>query len=317
MSAVIEHEVSEWLNEPRHHEDRAEAIRIALEGETWIKRFRLGAKSPIYPAIIGYMHLLGIRRSLARPRINGLTLSDTYPIAKSEIMNAIRNKIGTRAQGLAKKGRIDAENKGFINISDELHCMLVITYALTTGKESIILTADEDLIEIFWKAQWFFDTHYRAWLAAKMVKDGRYGQPAGELEDTKKCFDGPLVLYRRQTSSLIEVLPPIYNPVCVHVIYIAPDNMIHKVAFCFERELVGMLEMRAKTNGRCTDLFGNANIHVDLGPLKMLLQGLYLGVGRDKGMIIETSGWKTFLARLDQIHSMNCKERWSPHVLEP
>ncbi len=309
ISGVVEYEVSEWLKEPRHHKDRANTIRTALEGRTWISRFGLGLKSPIYPAIMGYTCLLGVRRSLARPCPDGLTLVNTDPAAKSDTINAIRNIIGARALGLAKKGRIDIEKEGFINISDELHCLLVITYALTTGKESVLLTADEDFIEIFWKAQWFLDTHYRAWLAAKMVKEGRYGQPGEELKDTKGFFDGPLVLYRRQTLHLLEVLPPIYRPVCVHVVYVAPNNMIHKASFCFEREMVGLLETRARTNGRCTDLFGQANIHVDLGPLKSLLKGLYLGVGRDAGEMVEIAGIKTFLARLDLEHSIYCQER--------
>lgn len=311
ISGVVEYELSEWLKEPRHNRDRANAIRTALEGRTWISRFGMRPESPLYLSIFGYAHLLGIRRTLARPCSDGLTIVDTDPAAKSDTMNAIKNKIGGRAQGLAKKGRVDAEKEGVINISDEMHCLLVILYALTTGKESVILTADEDFIEIFWKAQWFFDTHYRAWLAAKIVKDGRYGLPAKELEDTKGYFKGPLVLYHRQTQHLREVLPTIYSPVCVHVLYVSPNNMIYKTSFCFEREMVGLLEMRARTNGRCTDLFGEANIHVDLGPLKMLLQGLYLGVGCDAGKMVETDGTKMFLAQLDMEHSIQCKERRS------
>jgi hypothetical protein len=83
--------------------------------------------------------------------------------------------------------------------------------------------------------------------------------------------------------------------------------MIHKLGFMFEREMLDMLEMRSKTRGRCTDLFGEENIHVDLGPLKVDLDGLYLGIGRDAGDWTETT--KTFLSRLDAEHALSCQER--------
>ena len=93
------------------------------------------------------------------------------------------------------------------------------------------------------------------------------------------------------------------------VIYVAPDRMIHKIGFVFEREMLDMLEMRSKTRGRCTDLFGEENIHVDLGPLTVGLDGLYFGIGRDAGNWVETNKTKTFLSLLDQVHAVNCRER--------
>ena len=200
--------------------------------------------------------------------------------------------------GLAKKGRIDAEGKGVISISDELHCLMVITNALIRGLDSVILTADEDYVEIFFKAQWFFDTHYRAWLAAKLVKDGHYGPPVKELADTHGYFNGPLTLYRRHTQQLQETLPSIYETVSVGLVYVTPHGQIRMMVFPFERQMLDMLKTRADTNGRCTDLFGDANIHVDLGPLKGKLDGLYLGIGHDKGTTIKTSGIQSFLAKM-------------------
>jgi hypothetical protein len=311
ISGVVEHELAEWFRDPWHHKDRARQISDGLNGETWVRRFDLGPDSPLYPAIVGYASLLGIRRCLVRPCSDGLTLVDTDPTAKSETMNAIRNKIGARAESLARKGRIDAEQNGSINVNDELHCMLAICYALLTETESMILTADEDLTEVFFKSQWFLDTHYRAWLAAGLVRNGVYGKPVNELDTTDGFFDGPLVLFRRQTPHLLEVLPRRYTPIRVTLVYVSPDGTVRTLSFPFEREMLLMLEMRARTRGRCTDLFGEANIHVDLGPIKRRLDGLYLGIGRDAGDLVELDGAKMFLARLDQVQSLNCAERWA------
>src|SRR5262249_43058999 len=154
---------------------------------------------------------------------------------KSKTMNAIKDKVGLRAQRLAKKGLIDAEKKGAINVSDELHCVMVVTHALMRGADSVILTADEDFLEIFFKLQWFLDTHYRAWLAAKMVKDGLYGSPVKEMADTNGYFKGPLTLYRRPTPHLREVLPQIYETVRVGVVYVSPCGLTYTMVFPFER----------------------------------------------------------------------------------
>jgi hypothetical protein len=311
FTGVVRNELRDWFEKPCHHEDRAEAIRTALANRTWARRFGLEDDSPILSAIFGYMRLIGMRRFLALPTPDGLTMVGTDPERKCETMNAIGKTVGRRGLGLAKKGRIDAENHRLVNLNDELHCLMAICYALLTGRESVILTADQDFVEIFYKAQWFFDTHYRAYHAAKLVSAGEFGEPATVLQDSGGCFDGPLTLYRRHTSHLREVLPRVHRSVPVSVIYVAPDSVLHKVGFRFEREMLNMLEMRSKTCGRCTDLFGEQNIHVDLGPLKVGLDGLYLGIGRDEGDLVETNRKRILLSRLDAEHALNCRERFA------
>lgn len=289
ISGVVEAEMTEWLADPYRNKDRAVAIKAAMDGETWIRKFRLGPSNPMNLGLYSYTHLLGFRRSLARPCPDGTTVVDTNAANKSDTMNAIRNKLGPRAQGLAKKGRDDAEANGAINVSDEMHCMMAILYALQNRRDTVILTADADYIEIFYKAQWFFDTHYRAWLAAELIKAGKFGEPVNEMKETRGYFDGPLTVYRRQTEQMLEVLPDDSRSVRVGVLYVAPDGMLHKPSFPFELKMLEMLEIRAAT-GRCTDLFGDANIHIDLGPLKNEMDGLYLGIGKDSTISFETNG---------------------------
>ena len=319
ISGVAEAEMSKWLTDPYRNADRAAAIKAAMDAETWIRKFRVGSSHPLKPALYNYTHLLGFRRSLALPCPalpcpalpcpDGNTLVDTQAANKSETMNAIRSKLGLRSQGLAKKGREDAQASGLINVSDEMHCMMAILYALQNRRDTVILTADADYIEIFYKAQWFFDTHYRAWLAAELIKAGNFGEPVKQVQDTKGYFDGPLTLFLRRTEQMQEVLPPDARSVRVGVLYVAPDRMLHKLSFPFELKMLEMLEIRAAT-GRCTDLFGEANF-IDLGPLKSVMDGLYLGIGKDSTISFETNGIRSLLARLDLEHSVCCFERFT------
>jgi hypothetical protein len=312
ITGVVERELKEWLDDPWREKERANDIRAAMDAGTWIRRFRFGQLGPIDLAIMGYTHLLGVRRLITQQLSDGATLVGTDPADKSQTMNTIKQRLGERALGLAKKGRKDIEELGVINISDEMHCLMVIVYAIINHKNSLLLTADEDHLEIFYKAQWFFDTHYRAWLAARMIKEGRYGEPVTEFTDTNGYFDGPLTLYRRPTNQLQETLPLAFQPVQAGVVCVTRKNTIRTVIFQFETQMQEMLVTRGATNGRCTDLFGDANVHVDLGSLKPKLDGLYLGIGKDAVVEFETNGIRCLVSRLDLEHAVHCFERHTP-----
>jgi hypothetical protein len=320
FTSIVAHELEEWIQDPHRNADRAQAIRDALTKKTWATTFALEEESKILTGVLGYFALLAMRRALTAPMWNGQSYVGTDAQEKCETMNAIGKQLGRRAQLLAKKGRIDAEAGRGINAKDEVHCLMAICHALLTGQETMILTADVDFLEIFFKAQWFFDTHYRAWLAAQQVAMGMFGHPVKTLEATRGIFLEPLTLYRRPTYHLREVLPPQFKPAFAGVIYVAPDGRVQMVNFKFEQAMLQMLDARSRTQGRCTDLLGDGNnIHIDLGPLKTLLDdGLYLGVGHDAGNQCNFDGVTTFVSVLDQIHAAHCQERNSgPMVLRP
>jgi hypothetical protein len=308
VTGVVEAEMTQWLNSPYHNQKRAADIKAAMDGSTWIRIYRIDPANPYSTALYGYTHLLGFRRFVTQKTDNGSSLFGTDPADKSGTMNAIHKGLGFRALGLAKKGRKDIEEHGKINISDEMNVLMAVLHALIKKRHSIILTTDPDYVEIFYKAQWFLDTHYRAWLAAKMINEGRYGEPAGQMGDTKGYFDGPLTLYKRPSHHLREVLPADVSAVQVGVLYVAPNGFLHLAAFPYEFKMLEMLQTRAATNGRCTDLFGDANIHVDLGPLKYGMDALYLGISKDATMKFGTNGVRCQVARLDLEHSICCFE---------
>ena len=310
LTQVALAEMDEWLKLPYRLKNRAEKINEAIQQTSWLR----AVKKPVFPyglGLRGYMELLGLRRSLARPLPHGSTFLGASVADKCKTMNEIEANMGPRALGLAKKGRIDAEKKGVVNVSDELHCLIVIANSLLNREDSTILTADEDFIEVFGKAAWLLDTHYRAWLAARMVRDGRYGNPFKTVSETSGFFRGPLTLFRRPTPDLQEALPVNHETVRVGVIYVTPRGQIEALSFGFERLMLEMLKTRGATNGRCTDLFGPANIHVDVAPLKLGLGHLCLGIGQDEGIEVQSLEHTMFLSWLDLMHCVHCKERFA------
>jgi hypothetical protein len=96
--------MQEWLEKPFHDHDRARDIKAAIKRASWLQIGGIKQDSPNLIAVYGYLHLLGLRRLLAVPLVDGSTRVGTEAIDKVGTMNVIKDKIGPRAQGLAKKG---------------------------------------------------------------------------------------------------------------------------------------------------------------------------------------------------------------------
>ncbi len=309
ITSVVEAETNEWLGNPYRNQRRATDLKAALKGQTWVKRSAVRQDDALYIAVRGYCHLLGFRRFVTQATATGKTIVGTEPSDKCGTMNAVRDTLGRRAQGLAKKGRSDYERLGKVNISDELNVLTGVVYALRNSRHCVILTADVDYVEIFYKVQWFLDTHYRSWLVGRLISTGNYGAPCRRMDETHGFFQGPLTLYKRPTTHLREVLPEYTEHVNVTLIYVSPDNMIFTASFPFEPLMLEMMATRCRTNGQCTDRFGDANVHVDLGPLKSGMDGLYLGIGKDSALDFDYNGRRCRISKLDVAHSVFCFER--------
>ena len=309
ITETVRAEIDDWLSDPHHQHERANQIRQALEQESWLRAVPCDWRPECTLAMLGYVRILAIRRTIALATSDGTTLLGTDPNDHVKTMNEIGRRLGPRAQALAKKGRKEIEKRGQICVNDELHCLLAILHALVTETESVILTTDIDCLEIFQKLFWFIDSHYRAMLAAELIGKGKYGQPIGILENTQGYFSGPIKLYRRVSNEMKEVLPDSYRTIPVSVVYLSPDGQVHRFGSQFETAMLNMLRLRSLTNGRCTEaLETGQNIHVDLGPLKNQAPGLCLGVGTDQGDMGTLLGRDVFRSRLDAEHALQCNE---------
>jgi hypothetical protein len=309
ITETVVAEINDWLSNPYHQHKRASEIKRALEHESWLRWLPIDWQPDCTLAVLGYLRILVIRRTLALATSGGTTLLGTDPNDHAGTMKEIGSKLGPRAQGLAKKGRKDMAKHGALSVNDELHGLFAILHALVTETESVILTTDVDFLEIFQKLFWFIDSHYRAMLAAELIRKGKYGQPITTLENTQGYFSGPITLYRRVSNELREVLPVSYRSIPVSVVYLSPDGWVHRFGSQFETNMLNMLRLRARTNGRCTEALGaGQNIHIDLGPLTRQTPELCLGVGMDEGDTASLLGREVFRSRLDAEHALQCNE---------
>jgi hypothetical protein len=309
FTSAIYGELQGWLENPLSNQDLARQLTDSLANGGWIRHASLLPNANIDHAILAYTRLLAFRRSLANPGSDGLTLLQTDAKDKLRTMGEIQKQLGERVVSLAKKGRDDRERAGVVYVNDEFHVLQVIRFALESKRHCVILTADSDYREIFQKAQWFIDTHYRASSAAFRIAQGSYGKPYQQLDAMPPFFEGQVQLYSRPTTSVDEVLPHIYEKTPVSVVQVAPNGVIHHLSFVFETPMLSMFETRGKTDGRVTDALGEANIHVDLGPLKVDLEKNSLGVGIDTAWTFESGLPRVRLSMLDLELSLVSHER--------
>ena len=309
IGAPVYQELSGWLEDPYRNKARARALRDALSQSeaTWAFGFDLDRDRDqlVFESFYSYIRLFGVRRALAVSTVDGSSPVGAVSDSMADTMNAIKDNVGTRAQALARKGRKDFEERGAFNINDEALVVLAIAYALGTGVETAIVTTDSDYLEIFYKAQWFLDTHFRSWLTGEWVANGLLGQSTGE-HSSELFFEGPIRLYKKPSLTMEEVLPVTFSPIPVHVLFVSPCGDVIRFGFLFERGMVEMIKIRGQTGGRCTDRFGEANVHIDLAPLGDGF-GEFIGVGKD--VAAELEGTTMSVSFLDFTHAINCQER--------
>lgn len=148
-------------------------------------------------------------------------------------------------------------------------------HGIETGREVVILSKDEDVLEQFYKLQWLLDTHYRAMLladayAAKPSRFVTHPMPTDSDPRLADAFIGDDGVLLERPPWLISgpgapILPPHCRPVTVHC-WIVGDKMTTMV-FCAEREMERLLLTKAATGGLNTYKLGERNLHLWLAPL--------------------------------------------------
>jgi hypothetical protein len=139
ISAPIYRELSQWLNEPHRNESLAHALSWAFQGpDRWAERFALNRDEdvPIYRAFCGYNRLLGFRRELARPVSHGgRNAFGVDASRKADVMNDIKDRLGQRAQKLAKKGAMtQCALGGRASTTRRIACWQSPTHSMLAGK---------------------------------------------------------------------------------------------------------------------------------------------------------------------------------------
>jgi hypothetical protein len=178
--------------------------------------------------------------------------------------------MGPRAYHLAKKGY--EERQAQPRFTDEVLVCLAFVNAILTGRETVILTKDYDLLEQFYKLQWLLDTHYRAYLLAQRIRADERAFVRHSLPSTDPWIQRVFVaetgyLLERSDALLDEILPNTCEPVMLYC-YVMGERL-SSMTFCAERGLRQLLEVKSKTGGLNTNQLDGRNCHIWLSPLKV------------------------------------------------
>ena len=99
-------------------------------------------------------------------RIHGRAPQDTD---RTTVRGYVQRAVGERGFLFAKKGQLQQVAGRYSN-ADEETVYTAVAHALRTGRQTVILTGDEDLLDQFYRLVYLIDTHYRSMLIAEMYR---------------------------------------------------------------------------------------------------------------------------------------------------
>ena len=256
-------ELRPWLDKRPDH-PVARALREHHPGVTERREPRQG--EPGRRVFDYYVALLSVRRratELARSDFRREHGRDPEAAEERLLAEDVQRRFGERGRLIATKPA------GFQ--TDETLVYLAIEHALSTGKQTLILTRDADVEEKFYKLIWLIDTHYRGMLLADDYVD-RFGahrthpMPDALLNDPDGPFEPHDAVLVERDLDLRGVLPP--EPHFVAVSCLNAGVYASHLCFGAETEMARLLEIKDATGGLSTDRLGGRNLHASIVPFE-------------------------------------------------
>ena len=255
-------ELRPWITRHPEH-PLAEAIREGNPGVAQRIEPEPGKRG--HRAFAYYMSLLGLRRRALEfaesvfLEQNGRTPDE---VEKRLLLDQVQRGLGSRGRLLATKA------PGLF--TDEALVYLAVEHALSTGRETIVLTSDADVEEQFFKLLWLINTHYRGHLLANQFVGHEldfetYPVPDELVHDVRGAFEPHDALIIERHPDLIEVLPQDYHFVGISCLN-AGTYSTH-LSFGAEREMIEVLRVKDKTGRFSTDRLGGRNMYASIHPL--------------------------------------------------
>jgi hypothetical protein len=317
LAIPVHHELQQWLMNPESNRLAADQIMLALNRSSFGRSQSAPTKVELtdrdkasirlldFPredqtrctSLEYYTNLLGMRNKAFVAISLKFAEEHGRPPTNQELSNYCKDNLGTRTQLLAKSG---AEAKVPANkYNDEAMVLLALADAIHTGRETAILTRDEDVLEQYYKAMWLIDTHYRAMLLAELYQADPFAfYPVRRIvDDQRRFFDGEVLLLRKPSDELREVLPKSYTPVPVHCFFLVKEKLF-QLTFIAEREMARILDVKGRTGGLSTDRFDGRNCHICLGPMTRAL-GNPAAIGHDVSVTLANRPWRLSILDLN------------------
>jgi hypothetical protein len=199
--------------------------------------------------------------------------------------------------------------------TDESLVYFAAAHAISTGRPTVVLTKDQDVLEQFYKLWWFLDTHYRGMLMAnEYARDPlRFRLHClPDLPQVRMAFeldDG--MLLERGAGRMDAVLPRGFDFVSSECWLVG--STVTRLVFGAERQMCRLLEVKGATGGLVSSQLRGRNLHPWLAPLPLgrrLIDSA--AIVRDRALPIR--GSRAAVGVFDLWHSVNTIERFH-HLL--
>jgi len=306
-------ELEPWL--ARHHNSRAAR---ALTGNNP----NLSVLPPPQPetveaaALSYYVDLLLIRRRVGHLIERRLQESLGRLPTEAEVNLATQKAVGIRGLQLVHKNRKKVGVDKYA--TDECLVYETIASGIRTGRPTLLLTRDRDLLEQFYKLCWLLDTHYRAMLIANEFAEqpALFKQlPPPDIGEWAQFFQTThSLLWATPDTRMNDFLPSKPHFVAVEC-WVLGKNGLERLVFGAETEMADLLTVKGRTRGLVSERLDGRNAHTWLAPLP-IDANLQHSTAIAEDRYIQMSDGSTRLGVFDVMHTINTKERYS-HVQTP
>lgn len=284
---LVQLELEPWLNDPRKnsyfHAEYASAVSGSHKSIKFLPKLNL--EDPIDRGACYYIRLLGFRKEVLSFAEGKLSKTNGISPAPEDIDRWAQKLVQSRGFVLAKKGALDAEKPNWL--ADEATVVRAAISAINSGRETVILTRDNDLLEQFYKLMYMLDTDYRGMLLA----DAYATQPLNFIQ--RPVSDSFAGAFHIEDARLLHmpvggderVLPSKFCWVMLYVDVFGGEGYEQKLthlAFCAEKEMIDVVRMKGMAGGKNTNRFGAMNFRRAINPYLTELLGSFCILAKDK-----------------------------------
>lgn len=233
-----------------------------------------------------------------------------------ELMAGVQKTFGERGLVLAHKDgrRVPLDRWA----TDESLVYFAFEHALRTGRPTVILTKDEDVLEQFYKLWWFVDTHYRATLIADFLANNRFAFPLHafpRVKNAEEMFDlRNSVLVELGPRRMIAYLPKDFTFVSVECWLVRKEMM--RLTLGAETQMYRVLRIKGATGGLVSDKLEGRNLHPWLAPLP-IADRLRTCVAIVYDRTVTLTDARAKVGMFDLTHAVNTHERFSRIAADP
>jgi hypothetical protein len=204
------------------------------------------------------------------------------------------------------------------NYTDETLVYLAVEHALRTGQPTMLLTTDPDVEEQFFKLIELVTIHYFAMLVAReycanfaAFKPRVLTGP--ELTDLSHAFESVTAL-DLGNRRIHDFRPPKIEFVPISCCLLGTH--VSHVTYGAETAMSEVLDIKARTGGRSTNLLGERDLHAYfMPPIRKPTDSNSALISRDHGDSVP--GTKLIISKLDGLAAINTKLNMSSVVMAP